>query len=245
MVLKCIGSSSRGNCYLLEAKNETLIIEAGVKISEIKKALDWKLSKVVGCLITHQHKDHSKSLKEVLSCGIRVLALADVFESQTLKNKIFCKEVQPMRGYQVGGFKIFTLPVAHDVPCVGYIIEHQEMGKLLFITDTMMIEYRLPKLDHIMIEANYSDPILQANIDSGVVPASMRERLLHSHMELKTLKDILKVNDLTGVKELILLHLSGDNSNEEVFTQEIQKSSGKPVYIAKSGFQINLSNTPY
>lgn len=245
MVLKCIGSSSRGNCYLLEAKNETLIIEAGVKISEIKKALDWKLTKVVGCLITHQHKDHSKSLKEVLSCGIRVLALADVFESQTLNNKIFCKEVQPMRGYQVGGFKIFILPVAHDVPCVGYIIEHQEMGKLLFITDTMMIEYRLPKLDHIMIEANYSDPILQANIDSGVVPASMRERLLHSHMELKTLKDILKVNDLTGVKELILLHLSGDNSNEEVFTQEIQKSSGKPVYIAKSGFQINLSNTPY
>ena len=96
-----------------------------------------------------------------------------------------------------------------------------------------------------MIEANYSDPILQANINSGVVPASMKERLLHSHMELKTLKDILRVNDLTSVKELILLHLSGDSSNEEVFIQEVRKSSGKPVYIAKSGFQINLSNTPY
>lgn len=245
MVLKCLGSSSRGNCYLLEAKNETLIIEAGVKISEIKKALNWKLSKVVGCLITHRHKDHSESLKEVLSCGIKVLALKDVFDSQPLKHKVFCKEVLPMHGYKVGGFKVFIMPVAHDVPCVGYIIEHQEMGKLLFITDTMMIEYQLPTLDHIMIEANYSDPILQVNINSGVVPASMKERLLHSHMELKTLKDILRVNDLTSVKELILLHLSGDSSNDEVFIREVRKSSGKPVYIAKSGFQINLSNTPY
>ncbi|EKC78421.1 hypothetical protein LEA_03506, partial [human gut metagenome] len=40
-------------------------------------------------------------------------------------------------------FKVFVLPVVHDVPCVGFVIEHQEMGRLLFITDTMMLEYRL------------------------------------------------------------------------------------------------------
>ncbi len=39
MELKILGSSSKGNGYVLEAKNEALIIEAGVKLLEAKKKL--------------------------------------------------------------------------------------------------------------------------------------------------------------------------------------------------------------
>ena len=40
MKLKVLGSNSQGNCYLLEDDHECLIIEAGVPIREVKKALD-------------------------------------------------------------------------------------------------------------------------------------------------------------------------------------------------------------
>lgn len=245
MVLKCLGSSSEGNCYLLEASDGVLIIEAGIPIIEIKKALRFQLKQVLGCIISHQHKDHSRSLKEILSCGIRVLALPDVFNSQCLRNRVFCKEIQPMHGYKVGGFRIFALSVAHDVPCLGFVIEHEEMGKMLFITDTMMLEYRLPKLNHIMLEANYADDILQENIESGIVPQSMKERLMHSHMELETAKEILRANDLSGVSEIILVHLSGNNSDAKRFKHEISEVSGKPTYIARRGLEIDLSSIPY
>ncbi len=245
MILKCLGSSSRGNCYLLKAADETLIVEAGIPMRDIKKGLGWQLSKVVGCLISHRHEDHAKSLKDILSCGIRVLALSDVFDAASLRNRVFCKSIEPMHGYKVGGFKVFVLPVVHDVPCAGFVIEHQEMGRLLFITDTMMLEYRIQNLNHVMIEANYSDEILQYNIDNGRMPTSMRGRLLNSHMELQTTKEILRTTDLSAANEVILLHLSDGNSNSKAFAEEVRQIAGKPAYIARAGLEVNLDKIPY
>lgn len=240
MVLKVLGSSSKGNCYILEASDGVLIIEAGIPAIDVKKALHFKINNVLGCIISHQHRDHSKFLKDIISSGIKVLALEDVFVSHNLSNHSFCKTIEPMHGYKIGSFKIFAIPVSHDVPCLGFIVEHQEMGKMLFITDTMMLEYVMPKLDHIMIEVNYCDKILQENIDAGIVPVSMRDRLLHSHMELQTAKDIIRANDLSEVKELILLHLSDNNSHSELFKEEMERVSGKTVYIARNGLELNL-----
>ena len=192
-------------------------------------------------MISHEHNDHAQFLSEMTKNGIKVLAIPEVFDAKKVKNRAFCKEIESMHGYKVGGFKVFVLSVVHDVPCVGFIIEHEEMGRLLFITDTMMLEYNIPNLDHIMIEANYSDDILQENIDNGIMPLSMRDRLLHSHMEIKTTEDVLKSTDLRNVREVILLHLSARNSNAEQFSQSIRKIAGKPTYVAKSGLKLDLS----
>ena len=145
----------------------------------------------------------------------------------------------------MGGFKIRTIPVCHDVPCLGFVIEHEDMGKLLFITDTMMLEYRVPNLNHILLEANYADDILQAKIDAGLVPLSMKPRLTQSHMEIRTTKDILQDSDLSGVNEIVLVHLSNGNSNEERFIREVKEVTGKPVYVATAGLELNLSKNPY
>lgn len=246
MKLKCLGSGSSGNCYLLTADNgETLIIECGIPFREVKKSLDWKLQGVIGCLVSHRHQDHSKALHDVLKCGIKVLSIDDVFVSQNVKNRAFCKTIEPMHGYIVGGFKVFVLNMAHDVPCVGFIIDHEEMGRLFFATDTMMVEYRLPNLNHILIEANYADEILQENIDNGIVPAAMRERLLRSHMELQTCKATLAANDLSGVNEIVLLHLSGNNSDPKDFARQVEEATGKPVYVARHGLNITVNLNPY
>lgn len=56
MILKVLGSSSTGNCYLLQSsEGETLIIECGINIREIKKALNFNIRNVAGVLISHEH----------------------------------------------------------------------------------------------------------------------------------------------------------------------------------------------
>ena len=56
MILKVLGSSSTGNCYLLQSsEGETLIIECGINIREIKKALNFNMRNVAGVLISHEH----------------------------------------------------------------------------------------------------------------------------------------------------------------------------------------------
>lgn len=245
MELVCLGSSSKGNCYLLKASDGVLVVECGVNIMELKKALQWRLSDIIACIVTHEHKDHSKYLPSLQMSGIPILALHDVFKSQKLETDVFCTSIEPMRGYKVGPFNIFVLSVSHDVPCLGFVIEHSEMGKLLFITDTMMFQYRIDGINHILIEANYHDDILQQNIDNGLMPSVMRPRLLQSHMELKTTVGILKDMDLSQVQNIVLLHLSSGNSDKHLFQRTVAEATGKPVYIADSGLKLDMTNIPY
>ena len=245
MELKVLGSNSLGNCYVLQAVEEALIIEAGCKLAEVKKALRWQISKVRGAIVSHSHNDHAAYVKDFIAAGIRVLAHRSVFAARGIEGRSFTREIEPMHGYAVGGFKVYAFPVMHDVPCLGYIIEHADMGRMLFVTDTMMLEYTFPKMNHILLEANYADDILDRRIEEGLVPAAMRPRLLASHMELETTKGILKANDLSECNDVVLIHLSDGNSDEARFVRECSEVAGVPVYAANAGMTLDLSKNPY
>lgn len=246
MQLHILSSGSKGNCYLLKTDSEILIIEAGVKLSEVKKAIDFDLSKVVACLCTHQHNDHAGNIREFMAAGILTLALEDVFQSKSLGVlAAYRKTIEPNHGYKVGNFKVYAFSVSHDVPCLGFTIDHPESGKILFLTDTMTCDYSFTGLNHFLIEANYADSVLDANIKAGKVPPSMRHRLLSTHMELETTKKIINNHDISNVRNIVLIHLSDGNSNEKQFVNEIQAVTGKPVFAANKGMKLNFSLNPF
>lgn len=55
MKLKILSSSSNANGYILESNDGILIIECGVKLIEVKKQLDFNISKIRGVILTHEH----------------------------------------------------------------------------------------------------------------------------------------------------------------------------------------------
>lgn len=56
MKLKCIATGSTGNCYLLTSNSgETLILDCGIPVKEIKKGLDWNIRGIKGMIISHAH----------------------------------------------------------------------------------------------------------------------------------------------------------------------------------------------
>lgn len=239
MVLKVLGSSSQGNCYILENKNEALIIEAGVRFIEVKKALGFDIRKVSGCLITHQHNDHAKYIKAMVESGFPTLALEEVWNAKGVTgSRAYC--IERGKGYRFGRFKVLPFDACHDVPCVGYLIDHPETGRIMFLTDSCMCEYVFPGLNQVMIECNYSDAKLVEAINAGRTLPSQRERLMTSHMELNTCKGFLCANDLTNVANIVLLHLSDNNSDEKNFVSEIERQTGKVVYAAHTGLEIEL-----
>ena len=63
---------------------------------------------------------------------------------------------------------------------------------------------------------------------------------MHSHMEIETTKGILRANDLSAVSEIILVHLSGNNSDARRFAKEISETAGMPTYIAHTGLELTL-----
>jgi len=241
MRLTVLASSSRANGYLLHNESEALVIEAGVSLFQVKKALNFCLGIIKGCIVTHRHRDHARYVRQYADAGIDLLAPSDVFEGSHHR----FHPILPGRGYKLGGFRILPFEVHHDVPCNNYIIDHFTTGKILFLIDTYLCEYTFPNLNHIIIEANYADDILEENILRSIEHPSKRERLLTSHMELETTKAVLMTQDLSGVENIILTHLSDRNSDEDRFVDEIKSLTGKPVYGAKAGKSLDLTKSPF
>lgn len=238
MRVHVLGSSSKGNGYIFETENESLIVECGLPLKSVKKALKFDISKVAGAIVTHEHKDHDRYISEYASAGIVVLSV--------FKEGVNFKKIEPNKGYKVGGFRIVPLSVNHDVPCVAYLIRHTEVGSIIFVTDTVTFGYVIPGVKHILIEANYSDEILEKNIENGLTPISMRSRLLNSHMEIKETKRVLQSQNLNEVENIILIHLSDGNSNEEHFLQEVKDIAPMSnVFVADKGQVFELNNLPY
>jgi len=224
MKLHVLGSSSTGNGYILEGETSALIIEAGVPFMEVKKALNFNLSKIAGCIVSHRHGDHSKYIKEYSFAVFHITAYFEGVES-----------------IKAGDFFIKPFPVVHDVPCYGFLIGHREMGTTVFLTDTQYSPFKFQGVMHWLIECNFDQEILDDNIINGRIPALVRNRVMASHMSLQTLKELLKANDLTSTKNIVLLHLSNGNSNAVQFKKDIEGLTGKPVSIADKGLTMELN----
>ena len=75
---------------------------------------------------------------------------------------------------------------------------------------------------------------------AGRTLLSQRERLLTSHLELDMCKEILATTDLSKVENIVLIHISDNNADEQLFVSEVERATGKVVYAARKGLTINV-----
>lgn len=243
MRLIIVGSGSDGNCYILDNGKESLIIEAGMPVKQILKALDFNLKKVVGCLITHDHGDHAKYAKDLMSRSIPVWATQPTHVALGTDFNHYTRFTWSGDQFQVGNFTIKAFDVKHAAAePVGYLIHHPEMGMALFMTDTCFCPYKFNGLSHAIIEANYCERILQEKLEAGETNKVHRDHVLTGHMSIDTCKNALLSYDLKTVKNIVLIHLSNDHSDESRFKQIIQGATGKMVHVAANGMTLDNFN---
>lgn len=246
MILKVIGTGSKGNAYVLENEHEALLIEAGVNIKEIKKAVNFDYSKIVGCIVTHEHLDHAKSMYDVMRLGIDVYSSKGTLKSRNLLNEKRAHILKSKDSVRIGNFKVLAFDVKHDAAePLGFLIQHPDCGKTLFLTDTYYCKYTFPGLNNIIIEANYSKEIIDRKFGPDSDKEFLRNRILKSHFSLANCKDMLKANDLSRVNNIVLIHLSDSNSDEKQFVKEVYELTGKNVTAAVNGIEINFNKTPF
>lgn len=239
--IKVLGSSSKGNCYLVEGFGENLLLEAGIAITKIKKQLSKEFPEITSCLITHEHKDHSKSAQEIAALGI------DMYMSEGTRKMIDLdshrvKIVKDRYKFETKEFSILAFNTQHDAAePMGFLIQNKiSKEKLLFATDTYYLRYRFQGLTHIMVEANYCLDIMDKNVAEGKINEYTRNRIIRSHFEIDHVVGFLQANDLSRVKNIVLLHLSDNNSDEALFRDKIQKAVGMEPIIARPGVEIAL-----
>lgn len=237
MEIEVLASSSKGNCYKINTGNSTILLECGLPIKLIQKKLNYKLSNVAACLITHEHMDHAKAVKDMLKAGIDCYMTKGTAKALGAKgHRLHFFEKKNEEEYKVTNLEdISILPFAavHDVEePVSFYIKNKKTGEsLVFITDTAYIKYKIPKIDILMIECNYTKKRIDENVENGSLNPTLRNRIIKNHLSLETLLEVLQLADLSKCKKIYLIHLSDSNSDMFEIKRRVQEATGCEVWI--------------
>lgn len=220
MKFEALASSSSGNAYIVADEQTKILLECGIPHKKLQKLSGFSLSEFKACLVTHEHKDHAKSVQELINRGM------DVYMSygtaQALETDL-AELIENMEQFNIGSLDIVPFTTFHDAKePLGFLIKSRVDGDVLaFATDTVNLRYQFPGLNILAIEANYDKAIL-AKCEK--LPEKVRHRIENSHMEIDTLCDYLRSLDLSVCREIHLLHLSDATSHEEKFINKVKKA---------------------
>lgn len=232
MNIEILASGSKGNAYKISNRSTTLLIECGLPVNELKRKLNFKLSQIDGCLVTHEHMDHAHSVHNLIKKGIDVYMTEGTANALEV-NPAFYARVKYAKRYDIGDFWISPFRTIHDAlePCGYMIINKENNESLVFITDTMYSPFKFNDFEYLMIECNYIKAVLDENVKLGKIDVSLRNRIVRNHMSLETVLNLLKDNDTSKLKKIYVLHLSDSNSHAKEIKESIQKVTGIPVEI--------------
>lgn len=235
MKIHCIGSSSSGNSYVITSNGHKLIVELGCNFKDVLNELDYDLSSVEGCIVSHCHSDHCAYIPKTSEYQIPVYGNKDVVEKYPYVHLL----TQEYR-YSIGKFKVQCIKVPHNALCYSFIIKCPSGEKILFATDLSKFNYKVSGCDVIMMEANYDENLIYEALARGEVVRSQSE----NHLEINDCMEAVERCVDTNTQLIILLHLSDGYSDEKRFQKMVRKATGKRVGVARAGqvYEINESD---
>lgn len=244
MLVKTTATGSKGNNYALVSGGEILLLECGVPAKDMLKTIDYQTSKVVGCLLSHEHGDHAKYIKQYMQYGVKVYGSDEVQSNIELIYGEKIEGIKRMNRKKLGSFSVIPFRVPHgETECDGWLIDSPE-GKLLFITDAEYCPYDFSKM-HInygLIECNYAEDYIRIEDSSPKY-----NHVLTGHMELETCKRLIQKINNVSLRSIGLIHLSAGNGNPVRFTEEIQEivDCDVDVWVAEKGVEKEFRLMPF
>ena len=246
MRLTVLASGSSGNGYLFEARHSALLVECGVKPEVMIRRTAVPISRISCALVSHEHGDHAGYADRYAALGIKILASEGTIRA--IKGIVPEYQASVLRSMQVryiDDWKVMPFDVRHDAAePLGFVIEHPEAGRILFLTDTQFCPYdfRPLGLDHILVEANYDDAILDGNVANGTVDASRAARTRRDHMSLRAACDLIRADQTAELKNVVLIHLSRQNADPSEFARRAAETAlFAKISVARPGLSLDLN----
>ena len=228
-----LASSSKGNLYMVKADGAApLLIEAGLPLSAIRDKLrehGVSLSDLAGVLVSHEHLDHARGVKDLLPKGIDCFMSRGTAEELEVWGHYRVHPLFQDMTEGIGPWRVNVFPLEHDArEPLGFVVSHGT-DRLLFIPDTGIIHHTFTGITLAAAEANHVTELLVNNVMEGHLPACVGRRIGASHMSLENLITMLKAQDLSRCQQIFLLHLSDGNSDEARMVREVERAVGIPT----------------
>lgn len=165
-----------------------------------------------------------------------------VFSNQDVAEKFQGgKVLQPKKKYKIGNFTVMPLEVEHNTHCFAYIIEHEEIGKIVYATDLTHFPYKIKGVNHLLIESNYSEDVIIDHLCDNEVIRSMSE----NHMGINETLKAIRNNISSNLNNIIICHLSDGQSDEPMFKRMVLDAFGIMPYVAEKGLEVTINKTEF
>ncbi len=220
-------SGSKGNCCYISDGETDLLIDLGISALAAERCL-----KAVGAnpdriavAITHAHSDHIGGLKVFCKkhAGATLLCQRECATGINYFSGVRPTVVE--RVFSVGTLTVRALPVSHDVPCFGYVVESGGRS-VAVMTDVGVVTTdalgAMCGCGVVMIEANHDPDKLRANPKyTPVLKARISSDRGHlSNGDCASACAYLAKN---GVRSFILAHLSEENNEPELAVAAVKR----------------------
>lgn len=232
MRFEALASSSHGNAYIVSDRETRILLECGLSRRKLQQLSGFRLSDITACVVSHEHKDHSGCVADLLAGGMPVYmsegtAVALGLEGNALEA---AEAVEHQKQITVGTIDIVPFATFHDAKePLGFLFRSRLDGDILaFATDTVNLNYRFPGVTILAIEANFDKYILER---CQRMPEKTRHRVTNTHMEIDVLCDYLRRLDLSTCREIYLLHLSDATSHEGHFINKVCRAVPRHVRV--------------
>lgn len=184
---------------------------------------------------SHPPLDHSKSLNDFNSMGISVFAPYIIEKPMKIGNGYF--RVQAFDLTTLDGSWTHTNADGTPCPIYGFLIAHEEMGRMLYITDCELIKWKFKDINHILLGVNYDKDLIDRD-NTGKA-----NHVFRGHLSIDTACDFVKSNNSNDLQNVIMCHLSSENADSDSFVEKMKKVAfGANVDVAVAGKSWDLKN---
>lgn len=240
LTFESFGSSSSGCCYRVSSPGiAPILLDCGLPFKQLQRALGFKVSELAGCCISHAHQDHCKSVFELAAHGIdcyadpRTWRQMDEDKVEAAKPHIKGLLTSINAAWPVGDWSVMPFEAEHDcLGTVGFFIgPYFSTDRLLYLTDSVYSKFKFEKVTHLAVECNHDVDIVRKNVQEGIIPRDLAQRILRTHMSIQRLEEMCRVMDKSKLQHIYLLHLSAANSHATEFKERIERCTGVPVTV--------------
>ncbi|HWQ79389.1 MAG TPA: MBL fold metallo-hydrolase [Anaerovoracaceae bacterium] len=242
-------SGSSGNCYLIRSRTTAILVDAGISGRRIYEGLEKTTTpreQLAALLITHEHIDHTKSVRTIMRKEKAMKAYANAMTWGQIGGQV-CEEQREIfetgETFPIGDIAVRTFRVSHDAAePVGFTFSSG--GKQIsIVTDTgCMSEEIISEIkdaDILILEANHDVDMLRV----GRYPWFLKQRILGEEGHLSNAaagEIILRLLSENGKERHVLLaHLSKENNFPEMAYQTVKNILEEADYYIDKHLKLN------
>lgn len=233
MRFQSLASSSTGNAYLVGDGCTSILIECGLTHKKLQQLAGFQLTALDGCLVSHEHKDHSQCVEKIIRSGIPVYLSQGTARAMGLPEAVLDLATEMESGVQftIGSIDVLPFSTFHDAQePLGFVMQSRVDGDIFaFATDTVNLPYNFLGVNLLAVEANFQQDILDR---CERMPEKTRHRISNTHMEIDRLCQCLRRMDLSRCREIYLLHLSAATSHEGQFINKVARAVPRHVRVS-------------